>query len=55
MDNIRFKIPSGKKLYTLEQLKQIPNINFLRAIKVIDLRSQRNYCVSYRTIMRKFE
>ena len=54
MDGIRFKVPGNHHLCTFDQLRKIPNVSRFKSIKVIDLNSQRNWCATYRTIVRKF-
>jgi hypothetical protein len=53
-NNIQFKVRGVDKLLTYEQLVAVGNVRAVRSVRVIDIRTQRNWETNLKTVLEKF-
>lgn len=54
-DSIKFKLKGQSRLVTFDELLAMPIRQKCGRIRVVDLKSQRNYTTGFLTILRKFK
>ena len=54
-NTIQFKVSGVDRLLTYEELKMCKEARRVKGIRVIDIRTQRNWVTSYKNILEKFK